>query len=81
MIMYAIWNKEIGKFVSGTDYRRDYGLQADGINHTYRQIMDGSALTFPDKWDAEQQFKHRGCSSKRYKIVKVDLVEADNETD
>lgn len=75
--MHAIRNKKNGKYVSGTDYLREYGLQDDGINRIYRQIMDGSALTFAYKWDAEFQFAHRGCSPSLYKIVKVNLVEVD----
>lgn len=74
--MHAIRNKKNGKYVSGTDYRQHY------INHnvklgTYKQISDGSALTYPDYWDVERDFDNRGCSPRLYKIVKVNLVEVD----
>lgn len=81
--MYAIRNKETGKFVSGTDYRQSYGFSF-GIGEfskvqmiIYKQISNGSALTYADYWHAERDFFDRGCSSKLYKIVKVDLVEVD----
>lgn len=81
--MHAIRNKKNGKYVSGTDYRQHYATHSGIGQHagiqlaTYKQISNGSALTYADYWDVERDFDNCGCSPRLYKIVKVNLVEVD----
>lgn len=79
--MYAIKNKNTGKWVSGTDFHQSYdtrpglGDREKAQIRVYKQRMLGSALTYNELWEAEVDFDHRGCSTKNYVIRQVKLVE------
>lgn len=81
--MYAIKNKNTGKWVSGTDFRQSYGTHP-GLGDrneaqicVYKQRTLGSAITYDLLWEAEIDFDHRGCSTNNYVIKSVKLVEVE----
>lgn len=63
--MFAIKNTKTGKWVYGTDYRR---------NPRHQRTSSEQALTYPFQQFAQADFNVRGCC-KDYKIVEVELSE------
>lgn len=64
-IVYAIKNTRTGKWMYGTDFRR---------NPRTQRTSSEKAMLFDEEMDAVEQFRYRQCG-KDYKVVEVELVE------